>query len=99
MIVIPTAEHPQGRVSFTNGGGSNLHCVGLERHIDYTANTLRLEIPRSCLSAPRWVRVGVGALRNHETEADSGESFIDDANRDAAYGELHPAFGVRVRRG
>lgn len=99
VIVIPTAENPQGRVVFTNGGGSNLRCVGLERHIDHTANTLRLEVPRTCLSAPRWVRVGFGAMRTHEVKGESGESLVDDANRNGALGELHPTYGFRVHRG
>jgi hypothetical protein len=99
VVVTPDADHPQGKVIFAKGSGTRLRCAGLERRIDYTANTLRLEIPRSCLSAPRWVRVGVGAVRTHETGPESGETFIDDANRNGALGSAHPAFGARVRRG
>lgn len=99
VIVIPTTENPQGQVKFTNGGGSNLRCVDLERHIDYTANTLRLEIPRTCLSAPRWVRAGFGGVRDHEANGESIETFVDDANRVGTLGTVHPAYGVRVHRG
>ena len=96
--VRPDAEHPQGQVVFSTGSDRIVRCAGLERRIDYTANTLRLEIPRSCLSAPRWVRVGFGAVRSH-MDGDTGEGFIDDGNRDGSFGSAHPAFGARVRRG
>jgi hypothetical protein len=96
--VTPTAAHPQGRVLFSTGFGRAVRCTGLERHIDYLANTLRVVIPRSCLSAPRWVRAGFGAMRTRDTDLTS-QIFVDDANLQGAVGSAHPTFGVRVRRG
>ena len=94
--VAATVAHPQGRVLFSTGFGRTVQCTGLERRIDYLANTLRLVIPRSCLSAPRWIRAGFGAVRTHEAEM---QTFVDDANRQGAVGSAHPTFGVRVLRG
>ena len=96
--VAPTATRPQGRVLFSTGSGRTVSCTGLERRIDYLANTLRLVIPRSCLSAPRWVRVGFGAVRTRETDL-TPQTFVDDANLQGAVGSAHPTYGARVRRG
>lgn len=94
--VAATVARPQGRVLFSTGFGRAVRCTGLERRIDYLANTLRLVIPRSCLSAPRWIRAGIGAVRTHDAEM---QTFVDDANLQGAVGSAHPTFGARVRRG
>lgn len=96
--VISTAEHPQGQVLFSTGFGRAVPCTGLERRIDYLANTLRVVIPRSCLSAPRWVRAGFGTLRTQETDLEM-LTYVDDANLQGAVGSLHPTLGARVHRG
>ena len=98
ILVMPDPERPQGELIVINGSGNGVPCIGLERRIDYTANTLRMVIPRGCLSAPRWVRVGVGATRFHEPHPHSAQIFVDDANRDGSIGDAHPAYGVRVHR-
>ena len=96
--VTPDATHPQGKVLFVTRVGRVVRCTGLERRIDYTANTLRLVVPRSCLSAPRWVRAGFGGLRTQPVSG-SGQGFIDDGNLEAAFGDSHPEYGVQVLRG
>lgn len=98
LEIAPTAAHPQGRILFSTGFGRTVACSGLERHIDYLANTLRVVIPRSCLSAPRWVRAGFGTLKTVETELEM-KTFVDDANLEGAVGSAHPTLGARVLRG
>jgi hypothetical protein len=97
-ILVVDAEHPQGRLQFVRPNGRSVKCVGIERRIDYSLNTVRVKIPRSCLSAPRWVRVGLATFRGSQ----DGSTFLtwaDDANRTGSIGETGPAFGVRVHRG
>ena len=53
-------EGPTVRTWFSRPSGL-VSCSGLERKIDFTANTVMLAIPRTCLGGPAWVRVGVGA--------------------------------------
>lgn len=53
-------EGPTVRSWFSRPSGV-VSCSGLERRIDFTANTVLLVIPRTCLGSPGWVRVGVGA--------------------------------------
>ncbi len=70
-----------------------MECRGLQHHIDYAEDTVRVSVPRSCLSRPKWVRVGAGT-----------DSFIDEAEEyrfdDAlSTGEPGlPALGRRLRR-
>jgi hypothetical protein len=98
LEIVATAAHPQGRILFSSRFGRTVTCSGLERHIDYLANTLRVVIPRSCLSAPRWVRAGFGTVRNLTTDLGM-RTLVDDANLEGAVGSAHPTFGARVLRG
>jgi hypothetical protein len=91
-----TKANPRGRLSFSKANGAPIACKGLSRDIDYSAETLRFEFPRSCLSNPRWVRVGFGTFRY--PDSDSYNGFVDDANLDSKYGTQAPALGERVRR-
>ncbi|MGZ4493091.1 MAG: hypothetical protein ACXVWU_00190 [Nocardioides sp.] len=41
--------------------GAAVGCSGLTGSIDWAGDAVVVSVPRSCLSAPRWVRVAVGA--------------------------------------
>lgn len=68
-------------------------CRGLRTHIDYRAGTVRLVVPRRCLSNPRWVQVGGGngVLVGDRVYADD-VSLAGKVGHDIAY-------GPRIRRG
>ena len=71
----------RGQLSF-GSPRKKLHCRGLARSIDYTANTVTVTVPRSCLSNPRWVQIGDAAVKvigPDATDANSGTLFADDA--------------------
>lgn len=91
-----TEENPRGRLSFSKATGEPVTCKGLSRDISYADETLSFEVPRSCLSNPRWVRVGFGTFRY--PVSDSYNGFIDDAQLDGTYGSEAPALGQRVSR-
>ncbi|KRF16174.1 hypothetical protein ASH02_06150 [Nocardioides sp. Soil796] len=86
----------QGDVEMTTGASKVVKCSGLRTAIDYRANTLRLRVPRSCLSNPRWVRAGIGTFRS---PADFDRMFVDDAGRAGEFRNAGPAYGARVHRG
>lgn len=46
----------------TNRNGRDVSCSRLRASMDLTANMVTITIPRSCMSYPRWVRVGMGAF-------------------------------------
>jgi hypothetical protein len=47
---------------FTNPARpGEITCRGLSHHVDYVNDTPTVRIPRSCLSAPRWVRVNIAS--------------------------------------
>jgi hypothetical protein len=41
--------------------GDEVSCKGMSHVLDYDANTVRLVIPASCLSKPRWIQAYIGA--------------------------------------
>ena len=94
LFLEATKEHPRGTLYFSKPNGP-ADCKGLSYDVDYVAEKLSFEVPRSCLSGPRWVRVGVQTMRYPTASTDT--NHIDDANKDAAYG-AQPTLGVRVHR-
>lgn len=74
-------------------GNKDRRCRGLRTHIDYDNATVRVVIPRRCLSDPRWVRVGGGT---GILAAD--RLYADDVNLAGKVGD-DAVYGPRVRRG
>lgn len=79
----------------TRPNGNEVSCSRLSTFMDLTANLVTITVPRSCLSYPGWVRVGIGAY----TFSGDGKTIkADDAfltNRIADRLVLSPV----VRRG
>jgi hypothetical protein len=78
LMLFASPERPRGDIMFTRADGRPATCKGASRDIDYTANTVRLSAPRSCLSSPRWVKGGFGTYRYNTA---SENPFIDDGQR------------------
>lgn len=81
-------------------GRKAVDCDGLKAKVDLGADTLTTSLPTSCLAAPRWVQVGVGAVA---LAADQGSPelvavYADDAHRDGAIRD-NIAKGPKVHRG
>ncbi|MGN6577260.1 MAG: hypothetical protein ACTHKG_16425 [Nocardioides sp.] len=64
---------PKGEVSLSRPNGNEVTCRGLSHDIDYAADTVTVRVPRSCLSAPRWVQVFTAAIGF----SDTGDFYID----------------------
>ena len=77
-------------------------CRGLRAELDRAADLVAVSVPTSCLGAPRWVRLGVGAFAISESaEASDPDSFtvlIDDGHRDVVR-ETSIGKGPRIHRG
>ncbi len=90
---------PNGEVDLSRPNGDSVRCrVG--KSIDFTSNVIEVRIPRTCLSSPRWVKVGVGQLTMSITgdEANGSAAFAaDDALSSTVRDEL--TWSPRVRRG
>ena len=68
-----------------------IRCAGFDHTIDYTANTVQLSVPRSCVGNPRWVEVNYVGLGN--VDARLRNAYGDD------YGlvvETAPGAGTKV---
>ncbi len=81
-------------------GKKHVECRGLKANVDLGADTVSASLPTSCLSAPRWVKVGVGAvsLATDPASPELAVAYADDAHR---AGEIRDriALGPKVRRG
>jgi hypothetical protein len=84
-----------GKAVMTKPNGKKVSCH-IGRKIDYTANTASVIVPRSCVSKPRWVKVGMASLFFSGFE--SGDTaYVDDARTNGTLGS-GPALGPKVRR-
>ena len=81
-------------------GRKAVDCRGLKAKVDLGADLVTTSLPTSCLGAPRWVQVGVGAVAMSADEASPEQlaGYVDDAHRG---GEVRDriALGPKVRRG
>lgn len=82
-------------------GGASVRCA-LTHTVDYSANTVGVTVPRSCLSNPRWVRTGAWSTAfRFVQEGDDPDVlvFADDAARSGSVSEGQPTFGPRIYKG
>jgi hypothetical protein len=81
-------------------GPRTVDCGGLGAKVDLRTDTVTASVPTSCLDAPRWVQVGVGAVSvsGQQDDPELGAVYADDAHRDGAIRD-DIATGPKVRRG
>lgn len=77
--------------------GDELTCAGLTHVVDYDADTVRLVVPGSCLSKPRWVQVYVGADGYATTADEPTFTFTHDNGLDDSW--KHGGWSAKVRKG
>lgn len=85
----------RGESDMTRPNGPSVRC-SIKHRIDYTGNIVTLSFPRSCVSSPRWVRLGAASVWSNGS---GGEYFVDDAQ---ISGRIHPdtvRLSPRLRRG
>jgi hypothetical protein len=67
-----------GESDMSRPDGTLVDCAVAHR-IDYDRNVVTVSFPRSCVSNPRWVRLGVGAMW---MSSKTGLYYLDDAQVD-----------------
>lgn len=85
----------RGQAEMSRRNGNTVAC-DITHKIDYDRNLVTLSFPRSCVSNPRWVRIGLGA-----SWANSGfqKFYLDDSQ---ISGQVNPdrlRLSPRLRRG
>lgn len=78
-------------------GREDVDCRGLKAQADRRADTVTVGLPTSCIDAPRWVRLAVGAVAL-DADVANGASYADDAHRAGGIRDAI-AWGPTVRRG
>jgi len=91
LSVYVTKMHWQGQQMWSVNDRTRT-CHGLRSHIDYGRATVRVVVPRRCLSNPRWVRAGGGS-----GFLQGSKLYADDVNLNGKVGD-EPTFGPRVLR-
>lgn len=76
-------------------GETPIKCSGLWVGYDVATEMVTVIVPRSCLSRPRWVRVGVGAFSGNDDFTTFG---ADDFLKNGGVGDT-VALSPRIRRG
>jgi hypothetical protein len=84
----------RGESVMTRPNGKPVDCA-ITHKIDYDTNVITVGFPRSCVSDPRWVRLGLGSFW-----ADAGgRVFVDDAQIDGRINQETVRLSPRLRRG
>jgi hypothetical protein len=84
----------KGEAEMTRPNDTTVRCA-VRHKIDYDTNVVTVSFPRTCVSNPRWVRLGLGSMW---VRSDMEEFFMDDAQLKAEVKDdlkLSP----RIRRG
>ena len=71
-------DHQGGYAWLENGAQDHVRCAWTHR-LNFTEDTVLLQIPRGCLSRPRWVRVHLNTIRLMDTMRNPMQ-FSDDAH-------------------
>lgn len=84
----------RGDAEMTRLNGQPVAC-DIAHKIDYDRNVVTVSFPRSCVSNPRWVRLGTGSFW---TESEGTKSYADDAQLDGQVND-NLKLSTRLRRG
>lgn len=77
-------------------GGGPVTCGGLTHAVDYTANTVSMSIPRTCLGSPTWIQANVLSRSTAALDQDVQRNLFDNGQQ-AGHSEL--GWSGRLRRG
>ena len=80
---------------FTKNSGAMIKCTGLTHAIDYTADTVEISIPRSCVGNPTWVEAAEVSLSSVSDDA-GDHVYMDNGN---GAGHQDGTWTAKVRRG
>jgi hypothetical protein len=85
----------RGEAEMYRPNGRPVEC-DIKLGMDYDKNVVTVSFPRTCVSDPRWVRVGVASFW---AQKDSEKAFVDDAQRDGKLSENGSKLSPRLTRG
>jgi len=85
----------RGEAGMSRPNGKPVDC-DVTHKVDYGKNVTTLSFPRTCVSNPRWVRLGVGAMW---MKFQAGVYYADDAQLDGRVRANTLELSKRLRRG
>ena len=84
----------RGQADMVRPSGRPVDC-DVAHKIDYDRNVVTISFPRGCVSNPRWVRLGMGAVWMDG----SSKAYADDAQIDGRINPENLKLSPRLRRG
>ncbi len=84
----------RGRAEMDRPSGRKVRCA-MRHDIDYAHDVVTLDFPRTCISSPRWVRLGVGSLWGEDLK----KIYVDDALIGGAVNPDTVRLSPRLKRG
>jgi hypothetical protein len=103
--LMASPKHWNGRATFSAARGS-ASCKQMTHSIDYAANRVTIDVPRSCLGRPRWVQAAALAVDETVTTTTSPDgsqsttivtAYADDAQSPTF--RQRETWSPRIRRG
>jgi hypothetical protein len=85
----------RGTAEMSRPNGTPVDCE-IQHKIAYDTNVVTLSFPRSCVSDPRWVRLGLGSVTS---SADGSKGYLDDAQLSGRVNPETVKLSGRIRRG
>ena len=83
-----------GQAEMSRPNGTPVDC-NIAHKIDYATNVVTLSFPRTCVSNPRWVRLGFGSVWVKSADT----AYGDDAQISGSLNENNLKLSGRIRRG
>jgi hypothetical protein len=77
-------------------GGAPVSCDGLSHVIDFTANTVAMSVPRSCLGSPTWLEANVVTRSSGNLDQEVQRNLFDNGQ---SSGHTDGGWSTRLRRG
>jgi hypothetical protein len=84
----------RGRAEMDRPSGRKVRCA-VRHDIDYAHDVVTIDFPRTCISGPRWVRLGVGSLWGENQK----KVYVDDARIDGTVNPDTVRLSPRLKRG
>lgn len=95
VIIYAGPQHWRGDSQMARPNGNPVEC-NIAHNINYDTNVLTLSFTRSCVSDPRWVRMGAGSFWMNGA---AQTAYQDDAQLPGRVNDTTVKLSPRIRRG
>jgi len=95
VVVFAGPKQWRGQAQMMRPNGNPVDCA-VKHNINYDTNVVTMSFPRTCVSEPRWVRMGAGSFW---MDGASNTAYQDDAQLSGRVNQTTVKLSPRIRRG